>query len=198
MKLDLNLAREAARPRRGWRVAAWGAAIALVAATSVANGLHYRSVAAAMGPVEARLRGFEESVKRLEAQHAGGLPPGTREALAALPARVDAYNQILAASAFSWTRLLMELEASLPARVGLTAIQPDPSTGVVTLLGAGRSFGDVAAFVQHLEQRAAFRDVTLLRHSEQARGGSPPVVLYEFSVRLQYGAGGRGGAPRSS
>jgi len=198
MKLDLNLARDEARPHRGWRVAAWVAALALVAVAVVANGLHYRSVAAAMGPVEARLRGAEDTARRLEAQHATGLPPGTHEALAALPARVDTFNQILAASAFSWTRLLMELEASLPPRVGLTAIQPDPSTGAVTLQGTGRGFGDVVAFVQHLEQRSAFRDVILLRHSEQARGGSPPVVLNEFSIKLQYGAGARGEPPRSS
>jgi Tfp pilus assembly protein PilN len=198
MKLDLNLAREDGRPVRGWRPAAWVAAVVLVAGASVANGMHYRSVGRAMGPVEARLRGLEETVKRLETEHAAGLPAETRQALAALPGRVDAYNRILVAAAFPWTRLLMELEASLPPRVGLTTIQPDPVTGTVTLQGAGRSFADVVAFVHSLEQRAAFREVILLRHGEQNRGGTTPLIVNDFSIKLRYAAAGEEAPPSTA
>lgn len=191
MKLDLNLAREGGQARRPWWAAAWAAGLVLVVAATVANGWYHRSLSAAMGPAEGRLRTLEATVKRLEAQQAVGLPTGTREALTALPGRVDAYNQILVAAAFPWTGLLMELEAALPERVGLTAILPDPTTGTVTIVGAAKSFEDVAAFVHQLEERAAFRDVILLRHSEQARSGSPPLVQHEFSIRLHYAMTGR-------
>lgn len=186
MRLDLNLAREGDRPR-GWQAAAWWVAAALaVAAATTAHGLYYRSLARAIVPAEARLRAVEAEARRLEAAHAGGVPAETREALAALPAQVEAYNEILAAAAFPWTGLLMELEASLPPHVGLTAIQPDPGSGAVTLQGLARTFADLTAFITLLEQRAPFPEVQLLRHSEQARGAGEGARPQDFAIRLQY------------
>ena len=190
MRLDLNLAREEDRPR-GWRVPArWAAAALLVTAATTAHGLSYRSLARSIAPAEARLRALEAEARRLETQQAGGLPAETREALAALPAQVEAYNRILVAAAFPWTGLLMELEASLPPHVGLTAIQPDPGSGTVTLQGAAKSLDDVAAFVRLLEGRAPFHEVHLLRHSEQGRAGAEAAPLQDFTIRLQYGPEG--------
>lgn len=190
MRLDLNLAREGDRPG-GWRGAGWCVAAALaVAAATTAHALYYRSLAGSIVPVEARLRALEAEARRLETAHAGEMPAGTREALAALPDQMAAYNEILASAAFPWTGLLMELEASLPPNVGLTAIQPDPASGAVTLQGQARAFADLTAFIALLEQREPFQEVQLLRHSEQGRGGAEAARLQEFTLRLQYAPDG--------
>lgn len=190
MRLDLNLARESDRPP-GWRrPAGWAAAALLVAAATLAHGLYYRSLVRSTAPAEARLRALEADARRVEAQHTAAIPAETRAALAALPARVEIYNRILVAAAFSWTGLLMELEASLPPNVGLASIQPDPASGTVTLQGLAKGFADITAFITLLEQRVAFHDVQLLRHSEQARGGAEAAHLQDFTLRLQYGPEG--------
>ena len=198
MRLDLNLARESDRPP-GWRrLAGWAAAALLVAAATLAHGLYYRSLVPSIAPAEARLRALEGEAQRLQVQHTAGIPAETRQALAVLPAQVEAYNRILVAAAFPWTGLLMELEASLPPNVALTTIQPDPATGAVTLQGLARSFADVTGFIDLLEQRGAFHEVQLLRNSEQARGGAEAIRLQDFTLRLQYGPEeppGPGGRP---
>jgi hypothetical protein len=190
MRLDLNLAREGDRPG-GWRGAAlWVAAALAVAAATTAHGLYYRSLARSTVPAEARLRALEAEARRLEAAHAGELPAETRGALAALPGQMAAYNEILAAAAFPWTGLLLELEASLPPNLGLASIQPDPASGTVTLQGQARAFADLTAFIGLLEQREPFQEVQLLRHSEQAQGGGEAARLQGFTLRLRYAPDG--------
>jgi hypothetical protein len=188
MRLELNLARDDVHPPGRWRAWAWAAAVLVVLAGSAAHGLVYRAVARAGGPAEDRLRGLEAEAKRLGTAHAAGLPAGTREALARLPGRVVAYNTIIAAAFFSWTGLLLELEAAIPPNVGLTAIQPDAGSGTVTLQGAARGLDDVTLFVQMLEQRAGIREVQLLRHGDQTSAAAGGQTLTEFTIRLHYGA----------
>ncbi len=190
MRLELNLAREEERPRSRWIPVCWAAAAVLVVAGSAAHGLYYRALARTIAPAEARLRALEAQATRLERANAASVRAATREALAALPTQVESYNEILASAAFPWTGLLMELEAALPANVGLTAIQPDAASGAVTLQGVARTFADLTAFVDLLEQREPFREVQLLRHSQQARGTGEAARLQDFTLRLRYEPGG--------
>jgi hypothetical protein len=171
--------------------------LAVVAATAV-HGLYYRSLARSIVPAESRLRALEAEARRLEAAHTGEVPAETRGALAALPGQMAVYNEILAAAAFPWTRLLIELEASLPPNVGLTAIQPDPATGTVMLQGQARAFADLTVFITLLEEREPFEEVQLLRHAEQARGGAEGARLQDFTLRLHYAPDGPTDAPRES
>ena len=188
MRLDLNLAQggEPAVGRR--RAILWVAGAVLVAGAAAAQGIYYVGLARSVAASEGRLRAVEQEVKRLEAQGVQGVQAKARTALAALPAQVEAYNRILTAGAFSWTGLLVELEASLPPNVGLTGIQPDQASGAVVLQGVAKSLADITAFVALLEQRPAFRDVFLMRHNEQGRGGTEAGTLQDFAIRLVYGA----------
>jgi len=100
-------------------------------------------------------------------------------------AKVAAYNQILEASAFSWTGLLVELERSVPPGVALAEIYPELGTGKVTLRGTARSFDELTKLLTGLEQRTRFHDVYLLRQSTKKPPGGGPEVL-EFSVTFLY------------
>ncbi len=119
---------------------------------------------------------------------AAGAPVGefSPEERRALATKVAFLNGVLDASAVSWTGLLAELEAALPAEASLTEIQPDRSAGRIRLTGLAATPDAVAEFVRRLEVRPAFRDVFLLQQAEKAGvapGGAPAVA---FSVSLAY------------
>lgn len=148
-----------------------------------------REIGERLARMEGEFRRHEEEAR---ARQAGA--PG--EAMKKFEAKVAVYNQILEASAFSWTGLLVELERSVPPSVSLKEIQPELATGQVRLSGTARSFDDLSLFLRNLEQRSAFRDVFLVRQAEQkspsggqnASGG--PEKL-EFVVTLLYQGRGR-------
>lgn len=128
--------------------------------------------------LEAELRRHQEEVRAAQASVPG-------EAIKRYEAKVGAYNQILEASAFSWTGLLVELERSVPPFVSLGEIHPDLGTGQVNLRGVARSFDDLSLFLRGLEERIAFREVYLLRQTE--RKGTPGGQEgLDFSISLGY------------
>jgi Tfp pilus assembly protein PilN len=148
-----------------------------------------REVGERLGRMEGEFRRHEEEVRTRQAGAPG-------EAVKKYEAKVAVYNQILEASAFSWTGLLVELERSVPPSVFLKEIQPDLATGQVRLSGTARSFDDLSLFLRGLEQRSAFRDVYLLHQAErksapggQASPGGQDGL--EFAVTLLYQGRGR-------
>lgn len=133
--------------------------------------------------MEREFRQHQEGVRALRV----GIPP---EALKRHEARVMAYNQILEASAFSWTGLLVELERSVPPGVGFSEIHPDLTTGQVILRGVARSSEALGRLLRGLEERTMFRDVYLLRQADRKSAAGGPEVL-EFVVNLMYQGRGR-------
>jgi Tfp pilus assembly protein PilN len=126
--------------------------------------------------MEGEFRRHQEKVRAVQASVPG-------ETLKRYEAKVGVYNQILEASAFSWTGLLVELERALPPFVYLSEIHPDLATGQVGLRGVARSFDDLSLFLRGLEERTAFRDVFLLQQADRkaASGGQDGL---EFRVNL--------------
>jgi Tfp pilus assembly protein PilN len=165
--------------RRTLLVAAGVAALALVLALQIVLWAGLRRDAEGIGrrlaQMEDQVRRHEEEVRAIRATIPG-------ESLKRYQAKVAAYNQILEASAFSWTRLLVELEHAVPPGVYLREISPDPSTGRVTLNGVARSFDDLARLVRGLADRTTFRDVYLLRQARRTGDGD----AQEFGLSLTY------------
>ncbi len=128
--------------------------------------------------MEQEFRHHQDGVRAIRA----GIPA---EAVKQYEAKVAVYNQILEASAFSWTGLLVELERSVPPGVSLSEIAPDLATGQVSLQGVARSFDDLSLFLRSLEERTAFRNVYLLRQAERKAPAGGQDGL-EFGVNLQY------------
>ena len=110
--------------------------------------------------------------------------------LEAVSAAAREANAIIDRRAFSWTELLEQLEATLPADVRITTIQPSLEDGVFKIvLGAeARRTEDIADFIEALEKTGAFRDVVPLRDAVDEEG------LVETTLDAAYTPAPRPGA----
>jgi Tfp pilus assembly protein PilN len=92
--------------------------------------------------------------------------------LEAVSAAAREANAIIDRRAFSWTELLERLEATLPADVRITTIQPRLEEGVfrVMLAAQARRTEDIADFIEALEKTGGFKDVVPLRDSVDEEG----------------------------
>jgi hypothetical protein len=135
--------------------------------------------------VEARVTAMEARLRQHESQAQAVRTTLPAEALKRHEVRVAAYNQMLEASAFSWIGLLVELERAVPSGVTIHAIQPDLSSGRVSLRGEADSFEDLTKLLRGLQQRTTFRNVFLLQQAKRKAAGGMGEGL-EFSVSLTY------------
>jgi len=88
-------------------------------------------------------------------------------------------NSIIDQRAFSWTELLGRLEATLPADVRITAVQPRMTPAgdfVVALTVQARRAEDLDAFIEAMEQTGGFRKVTPLEEQTNDDGLLEAVV----------------------
>jgi Tfp pilus assembly protein PilN len=92
--------------------------------------------------------------------------------LEAVSAAAREANAIIDRRAFSWTTLLTQLEATLPAEVRITTVQPRLDEGVfkVALSTEAHRTEDVSDFIDALEKTGAFREVVPLRQSVDEDG----------------------------
>jgi Tfp pilus assembly protein PilN len=81
--------------------------------------------------------------------------------LETVTAAANEANAVIAQRAFSWTALLGELEATVPDDVRITSVEPrlEKGTTMVTLNVEAMSPEHLAAFIEALEKRGAFRQV---------------------------------------
>ncbi len=118
----------------------------------------------------------------------------TEERLQDLGREVSFANQVLAKQAFSWTRLLSDLEEAIPKRVSLGSVHLNFKDSTITLQGAARTLQDLTALVDDLENHPAFHNVMLSQHHfqedlEKSAGGDPkkePLKFVSFSLTVDY------------
>jgi Tfp pilus assembly protein PilN len=82
-------------------------------------------------------------------------------------------NAIIDQRTFSWTRLLTQLEATLPADVRVRALRPRlerDGAFVAVITVEGRSVGELDQFVEALEATGAFHDVLPTREETMEDG----------------------------
>jgi hypothetical protein len=142
------------------------------------------------GDIGGRLLHMEREFRRHEEAVRGIRASVPNDAIQRYETQVAAYNQILEASAFSWSGLLVELERSVPPGVTLSEIHPDLATGQVMVRGLARSFEELSRLLRGLEERTAFQDVYLLRQDDRkAQAGVEESLA--FAVSLTYTGRGR-------
>src|SRR5205823_723341 len=64
----------------------------------------------------------------------------------------------------SWTRLLTDLEESVPPRISIESISVDTRESEIALDGSAMSLRDLTAFIISLEDHPAFMGAVLVRH----------------------------------
>lgn len=107
-------------------------------------------------------------------------------------------NQILERHAFSWTRLLNDLEEAVPPRVSINSVGLNFTDSMIMLSGTALTLADLTALVDRLEAHRSFLNVALSHHvfreSRSAReiamaGARPGDVTFrvvEFAMTVIY------------
>ena len=87
---------------------------------------------------------------------------------------------------FSWTKLLTDLESSVPKRIMMNAISLDEKTNTVLLIGSTQSLQDLNLLIHQLEKHQAFRDVILTQHANKKKKGAKGQPRIVFSMKVLY------------
>lgn len=158
--------------RRSRRAPGWASyallAVALAFAADLA--LSYRSLAAQVASLEARLLAAPARV------------PGA----ATSSRRPDADEYAFARDTVRrlstpWESLFSTLEGAQNDRVALLAIEPDAEAGTVSISGEARDYLAALTYVANLAEQKTLSRVHLVRH-ELARGGGTRPVAFTVSA----------------
>ena len=122
--------------------------------------------------------------------------PGDQIAL--VQGKIAFANLLAEKRAFSWTRLLSELEETVPAHVSIGSVKLDVQQSKVVLDGVARRLQDVNVFVQTLQEHRAFQNAVLAKHEvhKGREGGAVPIEGgtdtprhgIEFTLTVEYRA----------
>lgn len=131
---------------------------------------HYESAAAR---TETLNRQFEAQLAR-----EGLTLPGDQ--IAMVQGKIAFANLLSEKRAFSWTRLLSELEETVPAHVSIGSVKLDFQQSKVVVDGLARNLQDVNVFVQTLQQHRAFQKAVLAKHEvHKGRDGGAAAMPIE-------------------
>jgi len=101
-------------------------------------------------------------------------------AMGRLTAQVVFANDLIAKRAFSWTRFLSDLEATVPPRVSINNIRLDFKDAIIAIGGSALSLKDLTTFIISLEDHPAFKDANLLQHRVRDND------IVEFNLTVRY------------
>jgi Tfp pilus assembly protein PilN len=124
-----------------------------------------------------------------------------RDDLAAVEMKAREANQLIDRRAFSWTELLNQFQATLPADVRITSVQPQiDSDGrmLVAVSVVSRRIEDIEEFIEAMEQTGSFTGV-LSRQDTADEDGTIRSVLqgYYHLASAKPAAEAKPGAPAS-
>ena len=80
-------------------------------------------------------------------------------------------NQLLEKRAFSWTRLLTDLEATVPLKVSVTSVTMNFRDSSLLLNGSALTIKDITGFSDSLEAHPSFRNVILSNYQVRESHG---------------------------
>jgi Tfp pilus assembly protein PilN len=157
--------------------------IALLAlAITVFHVIHLLSLRANEAVLSARATEALEEADRLRADAARIRAQVDPRELQQVASAASEANGVIARRAFSWTRFLTQIEATLPADVRVTAIEPRVEDGQVRVaidVEAQRA-ADLASFMDALEGESTFRNVVPARSVYAEDGVLEASILGEY------------------
>lgn len=117
-------------------------------------------------------------------QKLGARPGGVSEKeYARVMAEIGYYNGIISRKAFNWLGLLEQLELATPEGIALASFVPDRSKGALKIEGRARSFAQVRAYLDKLEDSGFFTSILLLSHTGIAAGERSRGVQFTISCK---------------
>ena len=120
--------------------------------------------------------------------------------IAMVQGKIAFANLLAEKRAFSWTRLLSELEETVPPNVSIGSVKLDFQQSTIVVDGLARSLQDVNVFVQSLQTHRAFQRAVLAKHEvHKGRDGGvvtlpieggmdPPRHDIDFTLAVEYRA----------
>lgn len=106
-------------------------------------------------------------------------------ALQRLPRDISFANRLIAERAFSWTKLLGELEQTVPAGLAISGVQHDlGKSSTIRLTGTARSLEVITAFILTLANHPMFYEPVLDQHREKGDGRT-----VDFKLHVEYHGG---------
>lgn len=152
----------------GWLLLLLGSAVHVLAVRALgpeSTGALHREV----GQLEDRRVRLEGRAQRFQRD----VPPAELEAWSFVKSLVDR-------RAFSWTRLLFDLEQALPAGARVTMLSPEVRDGrlLISLEARVRAPEDGLDLVRRLEERAEFGEVSPLSVADQPDGRHMRLRMY--------------------
>jgi hypothetical protein len=142
--------------------AALGALAVLVVAITLFNVVQTATLSGRQSSLGARASEAEAEATRLRGEAARIRAQINAKELEVVSAAAREANAIIDQRAFSWTELLAQFEATLPADARITAVQPrleDDGSFVVSMTVEARRVADVDAFMEALETQSTFSAV---------------------------------------
>lgn len=119
--------------------------------------------------------------------------------MALVKGKIAFANLLSGKRAFSWTRLLSELEETVPANVSIGSVRLNFQQSNIAVNGVAKSLQDVNVFVQTLQTHRAFQKAVLANHTvrkgrdegavtllSEAEIGAPRQGIVEFTLAVGY------------
>ena len=192
MRIDLNLAREPFRNRSLFWLATTAAYLVAFVALVVVIA-RAADVGASTVELRAELEQQEKTIAELE-EHKQAVADelGRRVFLPDERQALDDARQLLVRRSFSWSRLLHDLEAHVPAKARLETIEITELTGEGTdlvvemgIAGHSQTYGEMGAIIGSLDRTAGrfnAEPLSIERDEETGEFGFHITVTYRPSV----------------
>jgi len=110
----------------------------------------------------------------------------SEQAVQKIPQQVSFVKQVRERVGFSWTKLLTDLESTVPKRIMMNAVSLDDKTNTVLLNGSTQSLQDLNLLIHQLEKHQAFHDVILTQHAKKKKKGAKGQLRIVFSMKVFY------------
>ncbi len=100
-----------------------------------------------------------------------------------LLAQITFFNGIIDRKSYNWLALLDQVERATPEGISLSRLQPGGLSGELKIEGYARSFSQVRAYLERLEDSGAFSQILLLSHRDLEAGERQRGVVFALSCR---------------
>jgi hypothetical protein len=163
--------------------AALGVLAVVAIAFTLFNVVEVLRLSAAQSQLGASAADAEREAQRLRSEAAKFRTQIDPKELQSVSEAAREANAIIDRRAFSWIELLSHFEETLPDDVRVIAVQPrvEKNRIIVRVVAQARRVEDLDGFIEALEQKGAFREVTPIQEATNDEGLIQAVIEGEYA-----------------